>query len=76
MVDDPYETDFYAWTQHQAGLLRRLPAISNELDIEHIAEEIEDLGRRSPRRALAMYIRAFAQTRTFGAPRAGGPLAR
>jgi hypothetical protein len=39
-----YEEDFYAWTQQQAELLRRLPAISNELDIEHIAEEIEDLG--------------------------------
>ncbi|HYZ39888.1 MAG TPA: DUF29 family protein, partial [Stellaceae bacterium] len=40
-----YEDDFYAWTQQQAALLRRLPAISNELDVEHIAEEIEDLGR-------------------------------
>jgi hypothetical protein len=40
-----YEEDFYAWTQQQAELLRRLPVISNELDIEHIAEEIEDLGR-------------------------------
>jgi hypothetical protein len=40
-----YEEDFYAWTQRQAELLCRLPAISNELDVEHIAEEIEDLGR-------------------------------
>lgn len=40
-----YEEDFYAWTQQQAELLRRLPAPSNELDIEHIAEEIDDLGR-------------------------------
>ena len=46
-----YEEDFYAWTQHQAELLRRLPAISNELDVEHIAEEIEDLGRSDLRAA-------------------------
>jgi len=46
-----YEEDFYAWTQQQAELLRRLPAISNELDVEHIAEEIEDLGRTDLRAA-------------------------
>jgi hypothetical protein len=40
-----YEEDFYAWTQQQAALLRRLPPLGNELDLEHIAEEIEDLGR-------------------------------
>ena len=36
-----YDDDFYAWTQRQAELLRRLPAVGNELDLEHIAEEIE-----------------------------------
>jgi len=40
-----YDADFYAWTQEQAELLRRLPAVSNRLDVELIAEEIEDLGR-------------------------------
>lgn len=49
-----YEEDFYAWTQQQAELLRRLPAISNELDIEHIAEEIEDLGRSDLRAAQSL----------------------
>lgn len=43
--DSLYEEDFYAWTQQQAELLRRLPAVGNELDRENIAEEIEDLGR-------------------------------
>src|SRR5690242_5666706 len=46
-----YEEDFYAWTQRQAELLRRLPAISNQLDVEHSAEEIEDLGRSDLRAA-------------------------
>ena len=40
-----YDEDFYAWTQQQADLLRRLPTTSNQLDAELIAEEIEDLGR-------------------------------
>src|SRR5438874_13453912 len=40
-----YDDDFYAWTQEQAELLRHLPAISNRLDGQLIAEEIEDLGR-------------------------------
>jgi hypothetical protein len=40
-----YDDDFYAWTQEQAELLRRGPAGANQLDIELIAEEIEDLGR-------------------------------
>jgi hypothetical protein len=40
-----YDEDFYAWTQEQAQLLRRLPTVSNRLDGELIAEEIEDLGK-------------------------------
>jgi len=45
-----YDDDFYAWTQEQAELLRRGPPPNlkkgaNRLDIELIAEEIEDLGK-------------------------------
>ena len=38
-----YDQDFYAWANEQAGLLRagRL----SEADIEHIAEEIESMGK-------------------------------
>jgi DNA-binding PucR family transcriptional regulator len=46
-----YDKDFYAWTQQQATLLRRLPPTGNELDLEHIAEEIEGLGRSDLRTA-------------------------
>ena len=49
-----YEEDFYAWTQQQAGLLRRLPAVGNEIDLEHVAEEIEDLGRSDLRAAQSL----------------------
>ena len=41
-----YDEDFYAWTQEQAERLRcGGRAGANHLDIEHIAEEIEDLGK-------------------------------
>jgi hypothetical protein len=52
--DSLYEEDFYAWTQQQADLLRRMPAIGNELDLEHVAEEIEDLGRSDLRAAQSL----------------------
>lgn len=43
---DLYETDFYAWTRRQARELRRLKQLrlNVELDLDHVAEEIEDLG--------------------------------
>lgn len=42
-----YEDDFYAWTQLQAKELRRFARARPNLllDLEHIAEEIADLGR-------------------------------
>jgi Domain of unknown function DUF29 len=38
-----YDTDFYAWTQAQAAALRATHVAA--LDIEHLAGEVEDLGR-------------------------------
>jgi hypothetical protein len=42
-----YEADFYAWTRQQALELRRLAKTRPNLplDLEHIAEEIRDLGK-------------------------------
>jgi hypothetical protein len=42
-----YEADFYAWTREQAKELRRLARIRPKppLDLVHIAEEIQDLGK-------------------------------
>ena len=44
-----YEQDFHAWTEEQVGALRS--GQTHGLDIEHLAEEIEDMGR-SQRRAV------------------------
>ena len=43
-----YDTDFYAWTQEQAAALRRMAEarLNTELDLEHLAEEVESLGNR------------------------------
>src|SRR6266478_6712936 len=53
-LESLYEEDFYAWTQQQAEALRRLPTLGNEIDLEHIAEEIEDLGRSDLRAARSL----------------------
>lgn len=46
-----YERDFYAWAHEQAALLRagRL----SDADIEHIAEEIESMGRTEKRELVS-----------------------
>jgi len=43
MSDTGYDTDFYAWTQAQAAALRAKDW--SALDTEHVAEEIESLGK-------------------------------
>ena len=42
---DLYDVDFYAWTQQQAQALRTHFKGDNRLDVEHLAEEVEDLGK-------------------------------
>ena len=41
-----YDEDFYAWSREQAAALRRLSAERWDglLDLEHLVEEVEDLG--------------------------------
>lgn len=43
-----YDEDFFTWTQDQALALRRLNERGG-IDVEHLAEEVEDLGRRDLR---------------------------
>ena len=40
-----YDEDFYAWTRYQAEVLRTLRTDDNRFDREHLAEEVEDLGK-------------------------------
>ncbi len=55
-----YDEDFYAWTQHQAEVLRSMPCDDNRFDRENVAEEIEDLGK-SERRAVHSEIRRILE---------------
>lgn len=51
MSADLYDTDFYAWAMRQAALLR-----AGELsaaDLDHIAEEIESMGRSEKRELVS-----------------------
>jgi hypothetical protein len=55
-----YDEDIYAWAQQQAEVLRRLAEtrqdLPNELDLENVAEEIEDVGK-SELREVESFIR-------------------
>ena len=42
--DHLYETDFYAWTQQQANLLRYQQW--HQVNLAHLIEEVESLGRK------------------------------
>jgi hypothetical protein len=55
-----YDDDFYAWTQHQAAVLREMPVADNRFDREHVAEEIEDLGK-SERDVVRSQIRRIIE---------------
>ena len=71
---DLYEEDFYVWSEVQAKLLRarRFEA----LDLEHLIEEVEDLGRglkRAVRSRVRTIIAHLLKLQHSGAtePRAG-----
>ena len=46
-----YDRDFYEWTLRNAELLRSGRA--SEADLDHIAEEIEDMGKRERRELVS-----------------------
>ncbi len=46
-----YDQDFYQWTQHNAQLLREGKLA--EIDILHIAEELESMGKRDKRELIS-----------------------
>jgi hypothetical protein len=53
-----YEADFYTWIQEQARALR--DGRFTELDLEHLAEEIEDLGKSEGKALEAQMVRLLA----------------
>jgi Domain of unknown function DUF29 len=61
---DLYERDYYAWTLAQATELRRLAKrrTHGALDLEHLAEEVADLGH-SERDAVRSQVRRIIEHR-------------
>lgn len=53
-IQQQYHQDFYAWALRNAELLKA--GRFGEVDIEHLVEELEDVGK-SERRALESHIR-------------------
>lgn len=49
-LKDEYEKDFYAWTVHNAELIRH--GKLSEVDLENVAEEIESMGRSDKRELI------------------------
>jgi hypothetical protein len=73
-ADDLYEQDLYAWSRAQADLLRA--GRFAELDLEHLIEEIEDVGgalKRSVRNRIRTIIEHLLKLEHSPAtePRAG-----
>lgn len=66
-----YDEDIYAWAEQQAAALRRVAAtrtdLPNELDLEHIAEEIGDLGKSELRATTSPLTQALAHLRKLAA---------
>jgi hypothetical protein len=51
MSDSNYDNDFYAWANEQAALLRA--GKLGDADIDHIAQEIESMGRTEKRELIS-----------------------
>ena len=51
MKNSLYETDYYAWSNQQAALLRA--GQLSDADIENIAEEIESMGKSEKREVVS-----------------------
>ena len=74
MPDDLYDRDALAWSEHQASLLRRVARGErvNEVDWEHVIEEIEDVGLsqlHAVESYLELMLRAPAQDQDLAGQR-------
>ena len=62
-ISPDHDGDFFAWTQHQAKLLRAISSSVAELptgiDLHHLAEEIDDLGKAELRGATRLIRQIF-----------------
>jgi hypothetical protein len=58
-----YEVDILTWSERQAALLRRVgagEAVNAQVDWEHVAEEVESVGRSQLAAVRSLLIQALA----------------
>jgi hypothetical protein len=67
-----YDADFYSWAREQSALLREHRFA--ELDIENLAEEVEDLARREARELQSRHETLLAHLVKWEFQPAGRPL--
>jgi len=70
-----YDTDFYAWTEEQARLLREASRerINTPIDWENVAEEIESMGRSEVRAVESALVRVIEHLLKLEHSPAAGP---
>lgn len=49
-----YEQDFHSWIQHHITLLKDLKF--SDIDIDHLIEELEGMGKRAKRELVSRFI--------------------
>jgi hypothetical protein len=69
MADDLYDQDFYLWTKAQAEALRAHGRELDNLDYDHIAEELEDLGSSQRQKAESLVRQIIAHLFKLSASR-------
>jgi hypothetical protein len=66
MAFNTYDGDIVAWANEQAQLLRA--GLFSQLDIQHIAEEIEDVGKSEKRELASRMAYVARQPRRLNQP--------
>lgn len=57
---DQRDADFYSWAEEQAKRLCASPCDVGRLDLDHLAEEIDDIGRREIREISSLLHQTLA----------------
>lgn len=69
MAEDLYDRDFYLWTQAQAAALRAHGRGLDNLDYDHLAEELDDLGSAQRQKAESLIRQIIAHLFKLSASR-------
>ena len=69
MAENLYDKDFYLWTKAQAAALRAHGRVLDNLDYDHIAEELEDLGSSQRQKAESLVRQIIAHLFKLSASR-------